>query len=113
MNPLYRNDPPGQYPPSWYAETAVLDAERPALTGAVRVDLAIVGAGFTGLWAALTAARAGLSVVVLDAHRVGFGASGRNGGQVGTGLRMDQGWLEGQIGKGPARAVWDVSEAGK
>ena len=45
MNPLYRNDPPGQYPPSWYAETAVLDAERPALTGAVRVDLAIVGAG--------------------------------------------------------------------
>jgi gamma-glutamylputrescine oxidase len=113
MNPLYRNDRPGAYPPSWYAASADLPPERAPLDGDTRADLAILGAGYTGLWAALTAARAGLRVIVLEAHRAGFGASGRNGGQVGTGYNRDQRELESRMGKGPARAVWDMAEEAK
>lgn len=113
MNPLYRNDRPGAYPPSWYAASAEIPPPRAPLDGDTRTDLAILGAGYTGLWAALTAARAGLRVVVLDAHRVGFGASGRNGGQVGTGYNRDQRELEARMGPGPARAVWDIAEEAK
>ncbi|MCP1168162.1 NAD(P)/FAD-dependent oxidoreductase [Limimaricola litoreus] len=113
MNPLYRNDPPGQMPRSWYAATAEPVADRAPLDTDRRCDLAIVGAGFTGLWAALTAARAGLDVVVLDAHRAGFGASGRNGGQVGSGFNKGQLWLEQRLGESPARQLWDIAEEAK
>ena len=113
MNPLYRNDRPGQHAPSWYAASADPGPLRPRLDGSVRCDLAVIGAGYTGLWAALTAARAGLRVVVLDAHRAGFGASGRNGGQVGTGFNRSQSELERRLGTTNARAVWDLAEAGK
>lgn len=113
MNPLYRNDRAGEYPPSWYAATADIGPERPGLDGDLRCDLAIVGAGYTGLWAALTAAWAGLKVVVLEAHRAGFGASGRNGGQVHSGFNKSQRELEKAMGLGPARAAWELSEAAK
>ncbi|WP_282025010.1 NAD(P)/FAD-dependent oxidoreductase [Limimaricola cinnabarinus] len=113
MNPLYRNDAPGRMPRSWYAATAEPAADRAALETDRRCDLAIVGAGFTGLWAALTAARTGLDVVVLDAHRAGFGASGRNGGQVGSGFNKGQRWLEEKLGDGPARQLWDIAEEAK
>ena len=113
MNPLYRNDRTGEHAPSWYAASLPADRERPALTGAVEADVVILGAGFTGLWAALTLARAGRRVMVLEAHRVGFGASGRNGGQVQSGFNKSQRWPEAQLGYPLARALWDLSEAGK
>lgn len=113
MNPLYRNDRPGVHAPSWYAASLPPEAERPTLTGAINADVVILGAGFTGLWAALTLARAGRRVIVLEAHRVGFGASGRNGGQVQSGFNKPQSWLEARLGQGTARALWDLSEAGK
>ncbi|OAN68905.1 oxidoreductase [Jannaschia sp. EhC01] len=112
MSALYRNDRPGHHAPSVYA-AELEPPEHLPLTGSVRVDVAVIGAGFTGLWAALTLARAGRSVVVLDAHRVGFGASGRNGGQVQSGYNMGQRALEERVGKDRARALWDLSEAGK
>ncbi len=113
-DPLHRNDPvPGSYPRSWYAATAQAHDPRPPLKGSERADVAIVGGGYTGLWAAKTLAEAGLRAVVLEAHRVGWGASGRNGGQVGTGYNWHQKKLEGRIGKDAARAVWNVAEDGK
>ncbi len=113
MNPLFRNDKPGQYPPSWYAASTDLPPERPALKGDRTADVCVVGAGYTGLWAAKTLAERGFDVVVVEAHRVGFGASGRNGGQVGSGFNKSQRWLEKHLGDGPARALWDMAEEAK
>jgi gamma-glutamylputrescine oxidase len=113
MNPLYRNDAPGQFPDSWYAATSDIPPQRPALRGQQRADVCVVGAGFTGLTAALRLAEAGLKVIVLEAHRAGFGASGRNGGQVSSGFNWDQPELAAKMGDGPARAVWDLSQEAK
>ena len=69
-----------------------------ALEQPVSCDVCIIGAGFTGLSTALHLAQKGFSVTVLEAHRVGFGASGRNGGQMGSGLNYDQRKLEKSYG---------------
>ncbi|SLN21331.1 NAD(P)/FAD-dependent oxidoreductase [Pseudooctadecabacter jejudonensis] len=112
-NPLYRNDRPATFPDSYYAATAQIPTERAALRGQIPADVCIVGAGYTGLMAALELAEAGMDVVVLDAHRAGWGASGRNGGQVGSGFNKDQRWLSAKLGSGPARALWDLTEEAK
>ena len=113
MNLLYANDKKGEFPPSYYAATAIDLPRQPPLRGEVSCDVCVVGAGYTGLSTALHLAGRGLSVVVLDAQRVGFGASGRNGGQVGSGQRLDQDTLEARMGKGPARALWDIAQEAK
>ncbi|MFZ3582251.1 NAD(P)/FAD-dependent oxidoreductase [Loktanella sp. DJP18] len=113
MNPLYRNDAPGQFPDSWYAATTTLPPQRPALRGTYRADVCIVGAGYTGLTAALRLAQAGRRVIVIEAHRAGFGASGRNGGQVGSGYNWHQMDLAKKLGPAHARALWDCSEQAK
>ncbi|MEL7255214.1 MAG: FAD-binding oxidoreductase [Pseudomonadota bacterium] len=110
MNLLYTNDTRGQYPPSWYAATADAPGPYPALTGDVTADVCIIGAGFTGLSAALHLAEAGRRVVVLEAQRVGFGASGRNGGQLGSGQRMDQHYVEKLVGREDADKLWALAE---
>ena len=113
MDLLDVNDRPLAYPDSWYAATSRLPRPRPPLEGDTRCHVCIVGAGYTGLSAAMTLAAAGADVVVVDAQRVGFGASGRNGGQVGSGQRVDQITLEARLGEGHARALWDIAEAAK
>lgn len=70
---------------SYYAATANPTSERPELLGEHSCDVAVVGAGFTGLSAALELAERGYSVIVVEAERVGWGASGRNGGQLVNG----------------------------
>ena len=76
-------------PPSLYADTARPAPETPPLDGDRSVSVAIVGGGFTGLSAALHLAEQGVDVAVLEAHEPGWGASGRNGGQVNPGLKHD------------------------
>lgn len=113
MNLLFSNDRQGEYPPSWYAATAHDAPRHPALTGETRADVCVVGAGYTGLSAALHLAERGFDVVLLEAHRVGFGASGRNGGQLGSGQRQDQASLEKMLGKAAAHRLWALGEEAK
>ncbi|NHX27651.1 FAD-binding oxidoreductase, partial [Escherichia coli] len=113
MNLLYANDRPGEYPASWYAATATPPGPYAPLRGETRADVCVVGGGYTGLSAALHLAQVGVHVVLVEAQRVGFGASGRNGGQVGSGQRLEQDALERMLGRTDARALWDLAEDGK
>lgn len=113
MNLLYSNDKRGAYPPSWYAATAHPRTPTEPLRGDVTADVCIVGGGYTGLSTALHLAEAGFKVVLLEAHRVGFGASGRNGGQLGSAQRMDQEDLEKLVGRDDAAKLWDLAEDAK
>lgn len=113
MDLLYANDARGAYPNSWYAATAEPLAPFAPLAQSESADVCIIGAGYTGLSAALHLAQSGRRVVLLDAQRVGFGASGRNGGQLGSGQRLDQESLEGMVGLERARALWDLGEESK
>lgn len=96
----------------WEASAPAAPATLP-LDGRAEAHVVIVGGGYTGLSAALHAAQKGLSVVLLEAHRMGFGASGRNGGQVGSGQRQDQIWIEKAVGRDNARRLWDMAEDAK
>ncbi len=112
-NLLYANDRPGEHPTSYYAASAVPLSDFAPLDGDASCEVCVVGAGFTGLSAALHLAEAGLDVLVLDAHRVGWGASGRNGGQIGSGQRVVQGSLEKMVGKDDARRLWQIAQDAK
>lgn len=113
MDLLYANDQVGQFPPSWYAATVDTPDIKPPLNGSLKADVCIVGAGYTGLSAAIHLAEAGMSVVVLEAHRAGFGASGRNGGQLSSGQRVGQDALEKMMGNAEAKALWALAEEAK
>ena len=108
MDLLTANDRPGEYPPSYYAASAEHLPPFPKAAGDFSCDVCVIGAGFTGLSTAYHLAQRGYDVAVLDAQRVGFGASGRNGGQVSMGQRRDQDDLEGIVGKDHARQLWDI-----
>ncbi|MEO6299977.1 MAG: FAD-binding oxidoreductase [Paracoccaceae bacterium] len=113
MNLLHINDRPGQYPASFYAATAAPLAPFPTLQGDTTADICIVGGGYTGLSAALHLAQRGYDVTLCEANKVGFGASGRNGGQVGSGQRQDQNWIESAVGREQAHRFWDLAEEAK
>ncbi|MEF2552349.1 FAD-binding oxidoreductase [Aurantimonas sp. A2-1-M11] len=97
---------------SWY-EDSVERPAYPALDGSRSVDVLVVGGGFTGLSAALHLARTGVSVALLEAHRFGDGASGRNGGQMGTGQRLWPMEIEAAYGFERSRALFDLAEEAK
>lgn len=100
------------YPDSYYAVTAAAPV-RPALAGDTKADVVVIGGGFTGLSAALTLAEAGARAVLLEAERIGFAASGRNGGQIHSGFRVDQEALEKRFGEERARRLWQLAEDAK
>lgn len=77
------------------------------------VDVAIIGGGYTGLSAALHLAKSGVQVAVLEANRVGWGASGRNGGQIHSGQRQDPEWFETHLGRDAARHFFEMGENAK
>jgi gamma-glutamylputrescine oxidase len=94
---------------SYYAATAPRLQRHAPLSGAIRCDVAIVGAGLAGLSAALELRERGLDVVVLEAREIGWGASGRNGGQAIHGLACGQDVIESQLGLADSRRVWDMT----
>ncbi|MDP5208280.1 FAD-binding oxidoreductase [Microbulbifer sp. 2205BS26-8] len=94
---------------SYYAASATAATSFPRLTGPVSVDVCVVGAGYTGLSTALHLAERGYKVAVVEAERVGWGASGRNGGHVGVGQRRSQADLENMLGKDTAHTMWQFS----
>ncbi|TIU48735.1 MAG: FAD-binding oxidoreductase [Mesorhizobium sp.] len=101
---------PASSPPrSLYRDTAGGTANYPALSGAHRARVAIVGGGFTGLSTALHLAEAGDDVCVLEAHQPGWGASGRNGGQVNPGLKYDPDTIEAMFGPDLGQRMTDFS----
>lgn len=101
------------YPDSYYAATAVGMHEHPSLRESLRADVCVIGGGFTGLSAALNLAEQGLDVVLLEAERIGFGASGRNGGLIGSGQRKDVLEMEAQFGLQRSRQFWQFAEDAK
>ncbi|WP_262071630.1 FAD-binding oxidoreductase [Stenotrophomonas sp. Marseille-Q5258] len=98
--------------PSWYADSVPDVAVHAPLHGDHVADVCVLGAGYTGLSAALALAGRGYRVIVLEAQRVGWGASGRNGGQaiVGYGCEVDT--LERLVGPADARLLFDFSRDG-
>ena len=94
---------------SYYAASARPAPERIPLAGSMDCDVCVVGGGIAGCSAALHLAERGYSVVLLEQHRIGWGASGRSGAQAIHGVAAGQGKLEKLIGRTAARAVWDVS----
>ncbi|HEV7437129.1 MAG TPA: FAD-binding oxidoreductase [Pseudorhizobium sp.] len=97
---------------SWYAATANDKSVRPQLVDEVEADVCIVGAGFTGISAALELCERGYSVVVLEAERIGFGASGRNGGQIVNGYSRDLETIAARYGQDKARRLGEMSLEG-
>jgi gamma-glutamylputrescine oxidase len=94
---------------SYYAATAPRERSFPHLQADVDCDVAVVGGGFAGLSAAIELADRGMKVVVLEAREVGWGASGRNGGQVIPGLACEQTEIEQQLGLADSRKVWNMT----
>ena len=99
--------------PTWYEASARTSPAWPALDGGRRVDVCVIGGGYTGLSCALHLAERGYGTLLLEARRIGNGASGRNGGQLGSGHRRDQFALERELGDERAQLLWSLAEEAK
>src|SRR5712692_2855076 len=103
------HSPASSDPPTSAWTAAEPSPETRPLEGDRRADVAVVGAGYTGLSAALQLAERGADVVVLDAAEPGWGGSGRNGGQVIPGLKDDPDELEKKFGPETGQRMWRIS----
>jgi len=101
------------YPDSYYHATQNRVVDLEPLDGNRRADVCIIGGGYTGLSAALHLAERGFDVTLLEARKPGWGASGRNGGQLCSGQRKDQEELTRMVGADSARRFWELAEAAK
>jgi gamma-glutamylputrescine oxidase len=100
-------------PQGYYAASAPPAPARSRISCALKADVCVIGGGFTGLSAALHLAETGAKVALVEAQTTGFAASGRNGGQICTGLRKSQPVLEKELGVQHARDLWDLNEEAK
>ncbi len=100
---------PAAHAVSYYAASAHPAPRREPLSGSVSCDVCVIGGGIAGCSAALHLAERGYSVVLLEQHRIGWGASGRSGGQVIHGVACGQTRLERLVGGPASRAIWDIS----
>ena len=94
---------------SYYAATANAWETQPSFSGEGNYDIAVIGGGFTGLSAALACAEKGLKVALFEAKTIGFGASGRNGGQLIPGLRWSMREIDEEFGRERAQAIFDLA----
>lgn len=101
------------YPDSYYHATKNRDLGLTPLDGSTQADVCIIGGGYTGLSCALHLAKRGYRVVLLEARKIGWGASGRNGGQLGSGQRKDQIELCKSVGDDTAKRLWELAEDSK
>jgi glycine/D-amino acid oxidase-like deaminating enzyme len=109
--PAYAEKP---LPPCLYADTAIPPPSLDRLGGDARASVVIIGGGITGLSSALHLAERGVDVLLLEAHQPGWGASGRNGGHVNPGLKLDPGVVErdfGALGRRMVRLSYAAPEA--
>jgi glycine/D-amino acid oxidase-like deaminating enzyme len=104
---VIRPPQPQEHTSSWYAATVTERTDYPELEGREEAEVCIVGAGFTGVAAALTLAERGHSVALVEANRVGWGASGRNGGQLINGI-SGLAKIRERNGPGVADLLWDL-----
>jgi gamma-glutamylputrescine oxidase len=102
----------GGYPASYYAATANAAPERPPLTGTVNIDICVVGAGYSGLSAGLHLAEKGYKVAIVEGAKVGWGASGRNGGQIVNGLNASLATIEKRYGPETGAFVGKIVQEG-
>ncbi|HBO7427250.1 MULTISPECIES: NAD(P)/FAD-dependent oxidoreductase [Pseudomonas aeruginosa group] len=100
------------YPSSYYAASANPAPPRPELQGEVETDVCVIGAGYTGLSTALFLLENGFKVSVLEAAKVGFGASGRNGGQIVNSYSRDIDVIERTVGKREAQLLGEMAFEG-
>ncbi|WP_462378868.1 NAD(P)/FAD-dependent oxidoreductase [Pseudomonas sp. Marseille-QA0892] len=100
------------YPPSYYASTALAAPERQRLETHIDTDICIVGAGYTGLSAAVSLLEQGFKVTVLEAVKVGFGASGRNGGQIVNSYSRDLDVVEQNVSPANAKLLGHMAFEG-
>jgi gamma-glutamylputrescine oxidase len=98
-----------QHPPSYYAASAHTYSAYPTVDSDKRCDVCVIGAGFTGLSTALHLVERGYKVIVLEASSIGWGASGRNGGQLIPGLRKGAPDLVRMFGAEAAKRAFDIS----
>ncbi len=103
---------PTDYVKTYYAHSANPAPERAALIGDASCDVCVLGAGFSGISTALHLAEKGLKVIVLEAAKVGWGASGRNGGQIINGYSRDYDTILGRYGETTAKALLGMSFEG-
>ncbi len=97
---------------NYYQATRRIDLVTQPLAGDVTVDAAIIGGGITGVSAALHLAERGYSVALLEAEEIGWGASGRNGGQALSGFGASQSKIKALVGAARAKQLWDFSIEG-
>jgi gamma-glutamylputrescine oxidase len=102
-----------RFPSSFYAATVGHAIDAPALHNDAITDYCVIGGGFTGLGAALALARGGHRVHLVEAGPIGWGASGRNGGQVHIGWAQDLPWLEARLGRPLTEALWAAALAAR
>mgnify|MGYP006119996555 FL=1 len=101
------------YPNSYYHASQNRDLNLAPLDGSTQADVCIIGGGYTGLSCALQLAKRGYRVILLEARKIGWGASGRNGGQLGSGQRKDQVELTKSFGADTAKRLWELAEDAK
>ena len=78
------------------------------LTSDIDVDICVIGGGLTGISSAINLSKKGYSVILCEARKIGWGASGRNGGQLGIGMRKDQFTIEKKLGLKHAKELWSL-----